>query len=142
MPDLSRARCRGSGTAMDMARGDLYGCQNSWRLERAAVSLLADDAGLVFRLVYLAQVGRVRLLGDEAGVKEFGQPLPQDAGGHVVAALLQRAEPDRPVLQLPEDAQVPAAAEQVEGGHQGSPGTRSAYRPAGPGCRHRLCHPS
>ena len=44
-------------------------------------------------------VGAVRMLLDEGGVEQLGQPLPQHAGGHVVAALLQRTEDARRLFE-------------------------------------------
>ncbi|CAG7647509.1 conserved hypothetical protein [Actinacidiphila bryophytorum] len=81
-------------------------------------------------------VGGVRLLLDDARVEEFGEALAQDAGGHAVAALLEGAEAEGVLAQLPDDAQVPPAAEEVERGHHRAAGARPADR----GSRFRRWH--
>jgi hypothetical protein len=61
-------------------------------------------------------------LGD-ARFTELGEALVQHARRHGVAARLERPERDGSDPELPEDAQRPAPAEQIEDGHD---------RPAGP----------
>src|SRR5579859_145653 len=122
---ISEALAGVLGTGGGEGRGPLGGPPHE-RAQRAVDAVAQLGEG----------VGGVRLLLDEGGVEQLGQPLPQHAGGHVVAALLQRTEPDRPVSQFPDDPQVPPAAEQVEGGHQWPAGARPSDRPSRPGCRH------
>jgi hypothetical protein len=66
----------------------------------------------------LAAGGRERVAGgrllDHAGLGELAQAGGEDGRGDLVAALAQAAVGDGIVAQLPEDAQRPATAEQVE----------------------------
>ena len=57
-----------------------------------------------------------RALGDPR-LAQLAQALVEHAGGHPVAGRLQVAERQRLAPELPDDAQRPAAAEQVEQGH-------------------------
>src|ERR1700751_743887 len=115
---ISEALAGVFGTGSGEGRGPLCGPPDE-RAQRAVGAVAQLGEG----------VGGIRMLLDEGGVEQLGQPLPQHAGGHVVAALLQRTEPDRPVSQFPDDPQVPPAAEQVEGGHQWPAGARPSDRP-------------
>ena len=67
---------------------------------------------------------------DDARRTQLGEALVQDARGHAVAALLQRAELQRTVAQLPQHAQRPAAPEQVEQRHDRPPAVRATNRGA------------
>ncbi len=57
---------------------------------------------------------------DEAGLGQLRQPLIQHAGRHVVALRLEAPGSQRAVAQFPQEAQRPAATQQVECRHQGA----------------------
>src|SRR5262249_23183295 len=54
---------------------------------------------------------------DEIELAQLGEAIVEHGGGHVLAALTERAEGLRPVVELPEHAQRPAAPEGVEEHH-------------------------
>ena len=58
---------------------------------------------------------------DDAGVAELAQTLGEDRGRHFLAARPQLGVAQRVVAQLPEHAQRPAAAEEVEEARDGMP---------------------
>jgi hypothetical protein len=68
--------------------------------------------------------------GQQARDGELLQPLVEDAGGHPVAPAPQRPSAERPVAQLPQDAQRPPAAEQIHRRHQRPAGGRAPDRDA------------
>lgn len=65
--------------------------------------------------------------GYQAGVAQLGQPLGEHARGHAVTAPLQLAKGGRRMAQLPQDAQHPAPAEQVEQRHDGPAAGRTSH---------------
>ena len=72
----------------------------------------------------------VVVLADQTGGAELTQPLVEHARRHVVAAGPERPGPQAAVAQLPQDAERPAAAEQVERGHEWPARGRAADRAA------------
>jgi len=75
------------------------------------------------------------VLSHQARLAELPKSLVQDAGGHVIAAVLELERPHRLALQLPQDPQRPSAAQQIHGCHHGTAGPRPADPPAGRRCR-------
>jgi hypothetical protein len=63
--------------------------------------------------------------GDDARFAEFAEPVVEDAWRHLVAALPQLAGTHRAVAQLPEHAQRPASAQEIQRGHDGASRRRS-----------------
>lgn len=74
-------------------------------------------------------LGRVTL--EDARGDEFAEALAEDRGGHAVAAGLEFAEAERAFAQFPEDAEGPAAAKEIERGHDGPAGGGAADGAAG-----------
>src|SRR5438128_2642938 len=67
---------------------------------------------------------------DDPRIAQLPQALHEDARGHTVAALAERAEVEWPVAHLPEDADRPAPPEQVEQRHDRPSGARAAHGPS------------
>src|SRR6187549_1236673 len=56
-------------------------------------------------------------LRHDACLGQLGQALAEDRGRHPIASRLERAKPEGLIPQFPEDAECPAAAEEIEQGH-------------------------
>lgn len=66
------------------------------------------------------------VVDEDAGFAELAQAVVEHAGGELVAARAQLAEGEGLSAQLPEDAQRPASAEQIEEHHERAPGAGAA----------------
>lgn len=80
----------------------------------------------VFALGRQAEARLVCRAGDDAGLAQLADALPQHAGGHPVASRLQLAEGRGGAAELPQHAQSPAAAQQVEQQHNRTAARRGA----------------
>lgn len=74
-----------------------------------------------------------RVMGGDAGFFQFGEAGRERVRGQSLAAGLYLAKAARFPTQFPDDAQYPAAAEEVQRSHDGAAGSRAFYRSAGQG---------
>lgn len=74
---------------------------------------------------------------DDGGLAQLAEPGVENAGVGL-GGLLQGAEGEATIAQLPQDAKGHAAAEQVEQRHHRPAGGRAAYAPAGKGSCHAM----
>ena len=71
-------------------------------------------------------VAPVFVLPHELAAAQLVEPLVEHARRHAVAMTGELTRAERPRLQLPQDAQRPASADEVEGGHEWPSGRRAS----------------